>query len=381
MATISISPSGGDDTSNIQSHINSTASAGNILQLNAGNYTSGSLTFPSNANLSLVSGVTVRARSGMSGDFLAMTGNVSNITIAGAGPTVSVFDMGRQGGGECLRLENATNINISGVSCNNAGQDGLYVHYATVVHVTNCVFDGNTRQGSSITGAVNHIFYSHCTFSNTHGAGPSAGIDIEPNKPSEFLLDVNITDCTMTGNQGDGIDFSVQNLDGTSQPISVHVLRNTNTGNGGLAGFGYGGYVANNNGVTNPGGYILVENSSTTNDAYWGACGRFWAANGTALIFKNLTVTNPHVNGPDPSYGDSAAVATAGGAGNTPPIGNVHYLNCNINVTNGKTDHYFNFATNGGSGVTNVQFLPGTLSGASSSTMGLFRGASSGPIN
>ena len=380
MATISISPSGGDDTSNIQNHLNSTASAGDTLQLNAGSYSSGGLTIPSNTKMNLLSGVTVRRSSGL--HFLTFAGS-SNVTITGAGPSVSGFDMGR-GGADCFRVQNTSNVTLSGIFGNSAGEDGLYVRSASNVRVSNCKFDNNTRQGSSITGFVSHIFYNNCTFSNTNGHGPAAGIDIEPNQNTtpEFLTDINITDCTMLNNQGDGIDFSVQWLDGTAPPITIHVLRNTNIGNGGgPPGFGYGGYMANNSGTTNPGGYILVEDSTTTNDAYWGACGRFWAANGTALIFKNLTVTNPHRLGPDPSYGDSAAVATAGGGGNVPPIGNVHYINCNISVTNGKVDHYFNFNTNGGTGVTNVQFIPGTLSGASSSTMGLYRGSPSGPIN
>lgn len=373
-----LGPSGGDDTANLQNAINATAAAGNQLQLLAGSFSTGSLTIPNNANILLSAGVTVNRTSGL--HFLNI--NSTNVTITGAGPTSSIFDMHR-GGADCFRVQNASNITINNVAGNNAGEDGLYVTSVNNLHASNCIFNNCTRQGSSITSLAKNIFYNNCTFSNTNGHGPSAGIDIEPNPPASgnYLTNINITDCTSSGNQGAGIDFSVWNLNGTSQPISIHVLRHTNINNGGLSGFGYAGFLANNNGVTNPGGYILIENSSTTNDAYWGACGRFWAANGTELIFLNLSVSNPHRSGPDPSYGDSAAVATAGGAGNTPPVGNVHFINTNISVTNGKVDHYFNFNTNGGSGVTNVQFLPGSLSGASSSTMGLWQGAASGPIH
>lgn len=398
MSIVTISPSGGNDTSALQSAINSTASAGNTLQLQAGAFSTNPLTLPTNSNIQLVSGVTVNANSiyGSNQCMLNVTG--SNVTISGAGASSSVFQL--QGPGSyssefnhCLKIDSGApngagdsgpflnNITVSGCSFNSSGGDGLYMRYANTVNVSNCIFYNNRRQGSSITGGVNHIRYNNCQFKNTNGTGPSAGIDIEPNLPGDFLLDIQITDCTCSNNQGAGIDFSVWRLDGTSHPISIHVLRHTNTGNGGLSGYGYAGYLANNGGSSNPDGYILIENSSTANDAYWGACARFWAANGTALIFKNLTVSNPHVSGPDPSYHDSAAVATAGGAGNTPPVGNVHYLNTNISITNGKTDHYFNFATNGSSGVSNVQFVPGTLSGATSSTMGLWNGAASGPIH
>jgi hypothetical protein len=82
-----------------------------------------------------------------------------------------------------------------------------------------------------------------------------------------------------------------------------------------------------------------------------------------------LTVTNPHVNGPDPSYGDSGAVDVVRGGGGTIPLGNVHFLNVNIASTNGKIDHYFIFkdGSNVGivtTGINRVEFVPGTLSGA-----------------
>ena len=52
------------------------------------------------------------------------------------------------------------------------------------------------------------------------------------------------------------------------------------------------------------------------------------------------------------------------GGGGTIPLGNVHFLGINIAVTNGKVDHYFNFQDGSNKGITNVQFVPGTLSGA-----------------
>lgn len=387
MSTVQLSPSGGDDTSALQSNLNSTASAGNQLQLMPGTFRSSALHFPSNSNLLLSAGTTVSMVSG-GPHFLYL--NATNITIQGAGPTSSIFDMHRSGA-DCFRCQNASNITISGVAGNNAGEDGLYVTSVDTLHVTNCGFDNNTRQGSSITSLARNIFYSHCTFSNTNSHGPSAGIDIEPNPPAagNYLTNINITDCTMSGNQGAGIDFSLQNLDGTSQPVSIHVLRNTNINNGGLTGFGYAGFLANNGGGSNPSGYILVENCTTTNDAWFGVEAKFWAANGPALIFLNLTVTNPHQQGPDPQYHSSGAVAVSGGSGNVGPNGNVHFLNTSVSVTNGKTDHYFDFfdATSVGSssgGPRNVQFIPGTLSGATVGTVttpGKWNGSASGPIH
>ncbi len=138
----------------------------------------------------------------------------------------------------------------------------------------------------------------------------------------------------------------------------IKVLRHHSTGNQRY------GYVGINNDPSNAPGAILIQDSFSDQSGSAGAAGRFYAANGASLTFQNLTVTNPHVNGPDPSYGDSAAVDVIRGGGGTVAIGNVHFLGINVAVTNGKVDHYFNFQDGSNKGITNVQFVPGTLSGA-----------------
>ena len=387
MSIVTISPSGGDDTNALQNGINNTASAGNTLQLQTGSFNTSSLTIPNNANIQLLAGVTVNRISGL--HFLNI--NSSNVTISGAGPTTSVFQMNR-GGADCFRCQNASNITISGVAGNNAGEDGLYVTSVDTINVSNCIFNNNTRQGSSITSLVKNLVYNNCTFSNTNGHNPEAGIDIEPNQQTggggagNYLTNIQITNCTSSGNRGAGIDFSLYQLDNTSLPVSIFVFGHSSINNGGGSG-DYGGYTANNNGVTNPSGYVLLENCSSTNDAYWGAAAKFWLANGLALIFKNLTVTNPHMNGPDPSYNNSGGVIIGGGGGNVGPNGNVHFIDCSISATNGKMVNYFNFwdSTSVGNtqgGPRNCQFIPGTLSGASSpSPIGTWNGSGSGAIH
>jgi len=224
---------------------------------------------------------------------------------------------------------------------------------------------------------VNHIYYLRDHFTNTNGTAPQSGIDIEPNKPADFLLDVNIDDCYTDGNAGDGLHIRPWLLNSTSQPISVTVLRHHSTGNRGY------GYFADNGDIgrkspflsstdsTNAPGTILIQDSFSDQSGSYGAVGRFYSANGASLTFQNLTVTNPHVNGPDPSYHDSGAVELVRGGGGTIPLGNVHFLNININiiVTNGKSDHYFNFEDGSSVGIVTTgsnraQFIPGKLSGA-----------------
>ena len=140
--------------------------------------------------------------------------------------------------------------------------------------------------------------------------------------------------------------------------------------------------MGTNNDPSNAPGTILIQDSFSDQSGSYGAAGRFYAGNGASLTFQNLTVTNPHVNGPDPSYGDSGAVDVIRGGGGTVAQGNIHFLNINIAATNGKVDHYFNFQDGSNIGTTNVEFVPGTLSGATQAPPnGLMQGQAYSSIN
>ncbi len=353
---------GGDDTNIFQTAINYTAGNGQILEIPAGNYNINPVSFPNNANIFVDAGVTVTANSGYADGQVMLSIKSSNVTIAGADATLSVFHMRKTEytSGEqrhCLVVQNASNVTISGISCNDSGGDGLYLSYSTNVTVQDCIFNNNRRQGSSITGGVNHILYLRDHFTNTNGTAPQTGIDIEPNGPKDFLLDLKIQDCYTDGNAGDGIMVSTWLMNPTSQPIDVTILRNHATGNGRY------GYVGQNNDPSNAPGTILIQDSFSDQSGSYGAAGYFYEATGAALIFQNLTVTNPHMNGPA-VYGDSAAVGVIRSGGYNVPEGNVHFLNLNVNVTNGRTDHYVNFQDGSGMTPSNVEFVPGNLSGA-----------------
>lgn len=359
---------GGDDTNVIQTALNSTAGNGQILEIPAGNYNINPLSFPNNANVFVDAGVTVTANSGYADGVRMLNIFSSNVTITGAGAAVSVFHMRKSEytSGEqrhCMYIVGASNVTISGISCNDSGGDGLYLAGSTNVTVQDCIFNNNRRQGSSITGGVNHVYYLRDHFTNTNGTAPQTGIDIEPNGAGDFLLDVNIQDSYTDGNAGDGLMVATWQMNSTSKPISVTVLRHHSTGNQRY------GYVGVNSDPTNAPGAILIQDSFSDESGSYGAVGRFYSANGASLTFQNLTVTNPHVNGPDPTYHDSAAVEVIRGGGGTIALGNVHFLNITIAVTNGKNDHYFNFQDGSGVGIVTtgsnrVQFIPASLSGA-----------------
>jgi hypothetical protein len=378
---------GGDDTNVFQTALNFTAANGQPLEIPAGNYNINPLSFPDNSNVFVNSGATITANPGYGQGETMLNIHSSNVTIAGADAAVSVFRMRKAEytSGEqrhCLNIVGASNVTISGISCNDSGGDGAYVRQASNLTIEDCIFNNNRRQGSSITGQVNHIYYLRDHFTSTNGTAPQSGIDIEPNAPGDFLLDVNIDDCYTDGNAGDGLMVSTWLMDATSQPIGVTVLRNHSTGNQRY------GYVGINSAGSNAPGAILIQDSFSDQSGSYGAAGRFFAANGASLTFQNLTVTNPHVNGPDPSYGDSGAVEIRrGGGGGPAPMGNVHFLNINIAITNGKSDHYFSFEDGSNVGIVTTgsnraQFIPGALSGATQAPPdGLVQGIATNVLN
>jgi hypothetical protein len=376
---------GGDDTNVFQTALNYTAANGQTLEIPAGGYNINPISFPANSKVFVDAGVTVTANSGYGDGVRMLNISSSNVTITGASAAVSVFHMRKAEytSGEqrhCLNIADASNVTINGISCNDSGGDGLYVSYSTNVTVQDSVFDNNRRQGSSIVGGVNHIHYLRDHFTNTNGTAPQSGIDIEPNGPKDFLLDVRIEDSYTDGNAGDGLMVSTWLMNSTSQPIDVTVLRHHSTGNARY------GYIGQNNDPSNAPGTILIKDSFSDQSGSYGAAGYFYEANGAALIFQNLTVTNPHARGPS-VYGDNAAVGVVRG-GNTQkpagmlPIGNVQFINVNIMISDGKSDHYFNFLDDSGKGVTNVQFIPGTLSGATQAPPnGLLNGVATNEVD
>jgi|EP01043_Picozoa_sp_COSAG02_P012069 hypothetical protein len=129
-------------------------------------------------------------------------------------------------------IDNCTDVEVAGLTIRETGGDGLIVmsnvwqcleknknglctkgHYRKQgatrnLHVRDVVLDRNYRQGMSVISAQNAKFLN-CTFSNTFGTAPQAGVDLEPDPsdvPSDPLRLTNITfqDCVAVNNSGAG---------------------------------------------------------------------------------------------------------------------------------------------------------------------------------
>jgi hypothetical protein len=301
---------GGDDTNVIQNALNTTTSNGQVLRIPAGNYNISPISFPNNSQLALDAGVTITANSGYGPNDKMLNIKSQNVTIAGTAAASVIFQMRKaeyvvehpidnSEYRHCLDIEGASNVNISGISCNQSGGDGLYIGAANTqgapsqnITISDCVFDQNFRQGFSLISGQ-HIFIYRSYFTNTSGTLPEAGIDVEPNNPANSAADVHIEDSFTTGNAGPGLKLAFWQMTRASQNVGITVLRHYSGSNQ------QSGYDANDNDVsTNVQGQVLIQDSFSENDGDYGALGHWYQANGPTLVFQNLSITNPHQNGP-----------------------------------------------------------------------------------
>lgn len=198
------------------------------------------LTMRSNQEIYLEPGVVVLAKKGEfrgRGDSLFRATDESNITFRGYGATLRMrkrdyqqppYERAEWRMG--LSFNGCTNILVEGVRIESSGGDGIYAGatgqqaYCKDMTVRNVTCHDNHRQGISVIGAEN-LLIEGCTFSNTWGTAPGAGIDLEPDGPHERLVNILIKDCVFENNEGHEVLVYLKNLDETTPPVSVRFER------------------------------------------------------------------------------------------------------------------------------------------------------------
>lgn len=191
---------------------------------------SSSLTPQSNSVLRFHGNVTLKAKvQGWADRGMIEIDGVSNVRIEGgtldgqksSNPTGRVIGI--------QVLNDASNVTIVGVRAINMpgqdatginGGDGFYIGGTTgtpdTVTLTDCIADGNVRQGLTIAAGT-HIRVYGGAFRNTTGSAPGCGLDIEPNSATDVVQDVQFFGTAFTGNGGHGVDILFSNATGTVQ--------------------------------------------------------------------------------------------------------------------------------------------------------------------
>ena len=183
----------------------------------------------------LAEGVTLRALPGAfpkrTDSFIYVSGRKSIAFLGRKGSLLTMnkeeyrqMDAGFQGGHRhAFGLNNNDGITFRGMTITSSGGDGIYVGHGNrnvVIEDTSCL--NNARQGISVISCEN-LLIRKCHFDNTNGTPPQAGIDFEPNRHDECLVNCVVEDSTFNQNAGSGLTAYLPNLSGSSKPVTITV--------------------------------------------------------------------------------------------------------------------------------------------------------------
>lgn len=203
-----------DDTAAFQAAINSLPDSGGTVEVPAGTYKLDaivSVKLRSYMHLKLSSDAKLVARPNSSErSNILYVNKVRDVEISG-GQIVGERNSHNGTTGEWghgIYVRGSKNVTVRDVHVSNCWGDGLVIAGATVwqappipsasVFVANIVCTGNRRQGLSI-GYVNDVKIYDSEFSNSAGATPQCGVDIEPEN-GNIAYKVLFENCLVRGN-------------------------------------------------------------------------------------------------------------------------------------------------------------------------------------
>ena len=179
-------------------------------------------------------GVVLRAKSGAFGDshaVLLMLTRASNVTIEGYGATFKM-NKSEYTSGEfrhAFLLDGCQDITVKGLTFRDSGGDGINLNsytdggYSQNITIEDVKSINNKRQGMSIISAQD-VWVRNSEFLSTSGAQPEAGVDLEPNKPNQRLVNINFIGCQFRNNNFAGFKIAPFLMNSGSIPISVKVV-------------------------------------------------------------------------------------------------------------------------------------------------------------
>lgn len=193
--------------------------------------------------LILEDGVVITAKRGEyrgSGDSLLNARDISDLVIRGYGATVRMqkedyisgdlldrlgwnrwFGAYKKAEGRMtLKLRGATDVGVYGLTLRDSGGDGIYVQDCKNIRIQDVVCDNNYRQGISVI-EVDGLTVENSVFKNTWGTPPAAGLDIEPDHPTQGIRHVAFRNCRFEDNYGDGIELNLARMRSEAGDVSI----------------------------------------------------------------------------------------------------------------------------------------------------------------
>ncbi len=276
-------------------------------------------------------GVVVRAKRGAftgKGDCLFTAARRKNVALTGRGARI---EMRRQDYVQppyekaewrhALSILSCADVRVTGLTLADSGGDGIYLGVAAKgvtnsnVRIEDVVCERNHRQGISVISAEN-LLIERCILRETGGTAPMAGIDFEPNHPTEKLAACVMRECTVEHNRGVGFDFCLNNLRAASALVSIRLERCRSLGN--REGVRIG--TRNDDPVA---GIIEFTDCAIENPDGAGIAIHGKPAAGCAIRFERCTLRDAAVK--DPAL---APILLASGAGDRADAGGIAFVDC-----------------------------------------------------
>lgn len=257
---------------------------------------------------------------------MVMMFNVQNISIKGTNVVFkdqkAKYTTGEQR--HMFTMLGAKNVTIEGVAANDSGGDGFFIgssstqRFSENVKLINVSADNNRRQGLSIVSGKN-IDVINAVFSNTNGTAPSAGIDIEPNTPDEFLEGIRITNPITRNNVGGGIVILIDDFIGTNRVVDITITNHIDDGSF------YGTYISRATGTI--AGTITFQNPIWKNNKANGFCASNYSSNACTVLVNDPTVIDCNTLGTIYAlFGSAMLVYREANAVGDANVGNVHII-------------------------------------------------------
>ncbi|MFC0605708.1 right-handed parallel beta-helix repeat-containing protein [Winogradskyella pulchriflava] len=126
-----------------------------------------------------------------------------------------------------LSFMGCSNVSLSNLTISSSGGDGIYIDgykemlYSENIRIDSIISTNNKRQGISIISAKD-VWVKNSVFTKTKGTLPEAGLDIEPDKETDVIINVNFDHCSFTNNNHSGIVLGLDNLTDKSKPVSIN---------------------------------------------------------------------------------------------------------------------------------------------------------------
>ncbi|HCW3921565.1 TPA: right-handed parallel beta-helix repeat-containing protein [Acinetobacter baumannii] len=244
------------ENTDITSYVNSLIEKNKTITIPDGNYlvsATKSIQLKDNSTLKLSPNTVLNVIPTSSGSYRVFKiRNVKNVNISGGkiigDKYTHLGETGEWGMG--IEIRDSQNISISNISIDKMWGDAIYVgtngkNSNYNINLNNLLMSDNRRQGISII-SVTKLTGSNIRISNTKGADPASGVDIEPNNKDNILQDIYFKNLITLNNAGTGFIVSLKRYANSPHSISIKLASHTDVGS--KFGFVLGGNPSLNKG-------------------------------------------------------------------------------------------------------------------------------------